>query len=175
MTSPSQPARRAQPHGLPQRSGAAPPPHTAFSPNLALLRAVRPHPEGQDPARGSSVRQEGCRVGKAGAQQPLCPRGRSQGGSPRPRLCGSAGNTHSPGARAGGLGWAFGLLTCPWLGADFMKSSIKLFFLMWCPERWEREGPRCWGCTQVMLNSKWKYKYLIQGELGARGLLGAAT
>lgn len=113
-------------------------------------------------------------MGEAGAQQPLCSVGCSQGGEPKASVV-ALGIHGSPGARAGGPSWAFGLLTCPWLGADFMKSSIKLFFLMWCPERWEGETTQCWGCTQVMLNSKCKYKYLIQGELGVQSLLGAAT
>lgn len=59
----------------------------------------------------------------------LCPMGRSQGGEPE------ALAPRQPWGRGrGGPGWAFGLLTCPWLGADFMKCSIKLFFLMWCPK-----------------------------------------
>lgn len=112
-------------------------------------------------------------MGEASAQQPHRPfSGRGAQGLGSAAALGTHG---SPRARAGGPSWAFGLLTCPWLRADFMKSSIKLFFLMWCPERWEGEAPWCWGHTQVMLNSKWKYKYLIQGELGAKGLLGAAT
>lgn len=80
-------------------------------------------------------------MGEAGAQQPLCPVGRSQGGEPEASALRQGWeHTAAPGPGQGGPGWAFGLFTCPWLGPDFMKSSIKLFFRMWCPERGEGEA-----------------------------------
>lgn len=87
----------------------------------------------------------GCREGEAQCQavgtasprplprQPL-PHGPFSGRVARGLGSGAALGKHG-GPGAGGPGWGFGLLTCPWLGADFMKCSIKLFFLM-CPVMW---------------------------------------
>ena len=165
---------------------------------LTLPRAVGPSPAGPGP---STVLQRGagsCREGEAGRRKARC---QALGpASPSPSAWAAAaslpqgpfsgrgarglGSAAAPGTRgstgAGGPGWAFGLLTCPWLGADFMKCSIKLFFLMWCPETRGGEA-RPWRATQhsghaqMMLSSRWKYKYLIQAEPGAQGPPGAAT
>lgn len=80
-------------------------------------------------------------MGEASSPAASLPRGLFSGRGARGLGSVAALGTHgSPGAGAEGPGWVFGLLTCPWLGADFMKSSIKLFFLMWCHERWEGEA-----------------------------------
>jgi len=140
-----------------------------------------PGPRGPGPSMGPQRGAGGCREG-AGGRTPVpgvsVPLAQRLGcGSPSARgpfsgrgaqgLEGTAalGTRGSPGAR--GPGWAFGLLTCSWLGADVMKCSIKLFFLMWCPVTrggkpgWPWRVTRPSGHTQRLLSGRWKYKYLI--------------
>lgn len=73
---------------------------------------------------------------------PSSPMGRSQGGEPKASALQQRWeHTAAPGPGQGGQAGRSGCLTCPWLRADFMKRSIKLFFLTWCPEKWKGEKP----------------------------------
>lgn len=56
--------------------------------------------------------------------------GRSQGGEPKASALQQYWQHVAVPGQGRGLGWVLGLLPCPWLGADFVKCSIKLLFLM---------------------------------------------